>query len=133
MYSNPYQIFGIDETMEAYELRRILLNYKADAMKLKMLYSAYFNKVGNITMHCDNKSQLVEQLLSKRYDFGMDFGMIPLGADEISDFLKRVIDYRANPAKSDALSTITAEDVEKRVEMFTSSLWLVGEMETKIT
>ena len=28
MYSNPYQIFGIDETMEAYELRRILLSYK---------------------------------------------------------------------------------------------------------
>ena len=62
MYSNPYQIFGIDETMEAYELRRILLSYKADAMKLKMLYSAYFNKVGNITMHCKKELKCLQLL-----------------------------------------------------------------------
>ncbi len=133
MYSNPYQIFGIDETMEAYELRRILLSYKADAMKLKMLYSAYFNKVGNITMHCNNKSQLVEQLLCKRYEFGMDFDQIPLGQDEISDFLKRAIHYNSSSKGNRGLSTITAKDVEKRIEMFATSFWLVGEMDNRIT
>lgn len=133
MYKNPYQIFGIDDSISAYELRKILLEYKAMAMGLNMLYAAYFKPIGPISAHIENQSEIVEQILSKRYEFGLDFNQIPLTEYEIGDFLRRVTQFRKGTSKNDGqLSTISSEDVKKRVEMYTVSSFFTREMQSRI-
>lgn len=133
MYKNPYQIFGVDENMSSYELRQLLLDYKIRAMGLNMLYAAYFTQVGPISMHIEKQSEVIEQILSKRYEFGLDFDQIPLAEDEIGDFLRRVSLSRKPVSEKDGqVSTTLAEDVKKRVELYTMSSFFTKEMQNRI-
>lgn len=133
MYKNPYQIFGVDENMDAYELRKILLDYKIGAMRLNTLYRGCFTQVGPISMHNPNRKETVEQILGKRYELGLEFNQIPLGEDEIGDFLTIVTKFRRQAPESEGqASTIFAEDVKKRIEMYAMSAFLRKKWKTKL-
>ena len=133
MYKNPYQIFGVDCDIEPYSLRRMLLDYKASAMALSTLYSTYFNKIGPVAKR-GNQNERVEQLLSQRYKFGLDFSQIPLTADEMGEFFRVIRKSNAEAAKQNReLRAYRApEEIVEMKDMYMLSVFYVGDLQRKI-
>ncbi len=133
MYRNPYQIFGVDSEMEPYTLRRILLDYKASAMALSTLYSTYFNKIGPVAKR-GNQNKRVEQLLSQRYNFGLDFSQIPLTGDEMGDFFKVIRKSNVDVMEQNReLKAYRApEEIVEMKDMYMASVFYVGDVQRMI-
>lgn len=129
MYTNPYQIFGIDDNINPLELRQILRDYQIRAVAFNKLYDSYIIKFNGVTAHATKQSQLVEQLLSRRYEFGLDFEQIPLGTEEIRDFLNRALIAQKKYTGESEVSTITMEEARKRVDTLGLSLLYVRDID----
>jgi len=135
MIRNPLAVFGISPEMSSLEVENQLMLYMSQITALNIIYANYFNKIKRnegISMHI-TKGQEAEDLLSRRYEFGLDLNSVILTEKEIKEFLEPITVIPKNEfAVTPRLANERNTERAKRLEMFSMSSLEVSSYKGKI-
>lgn len=135
MIRNPLAVFNISPEMSALEVEKQLLGYMAQITTLNAIYAKYFNKIKRnegFSLHT-KKGQEAEDLLARRYEFGLDLNSAILSEKEIEDFLEPITVNQSNELPTTPrLANERNIERAKRLEMFSLSSLEVSKYKGKI-
>lgn len=125
----PFAVLGINPLITRREIEDAIEVYLSKILELNEAYIANsFKSIFSYSMKSFSNKK-VEDLLSKRYVYGLDLSQDVLGKDEVKEFVKS-LDKEKNEVDNVANGNNKRSDI--RVEMYVISSFEIVEMKGKI-